>query len=407
MTLPDGRTAGVFRQGPTADRTSISDRVRRLMNPEQSRPRAMLALMPDETRLRQTQRLLARYPGPVYLPLENNVSGILANDRVWQAASVPNPLSIREILAHLRPGGRLPWEPPTARLRLPGDTELRRVDDGVTDHLLPVMLKPTEKRVLDCLSNWPLITAADMGAILGLSPSRVSRSTVHLKELGLLSAMLLEGQRRLALSDRGQSLIARRDRVSVGAAHRRWSVEPVDGRSPTSWQDVPGGRSRPLARTVEHTQAVQYFLAALIIQTKRTPGFAVSQLSPPHHATRYFWYGGSLRSIQPDAFGIVRVNRRDRPFFLEWERRALNPSTMSARLAPYLRYYSSNRPLVLIAFEDSMAGANFLAITRSETERTNVKLPLWVSSKEALEQAGPLGRAWRSPEALEPARVFR
>ena len=414
MTLPDGRTVGVIRQGPTADRTSISDRIRRLMDPQQSRPRALLALMPDQARLRQARRLLASYPGPVYLALEKDVSGMLADDRAWRAASAPNLLSLGEILAHLRPGGTLPWEAPASRLALPDDADLRRVDDGVPDHLLPAVLKPAEKRMLDCLADWPLITPADLGGILGLSPSGVSKLTARLEELGLLSAVVIEGRRRLALSDGGLSLLARRDRVSVGAAYRRWSVEPLDGEALSSWRDVPGGRSRPLARTIDHTQAVHLFMAALGRQAKGTPGYSVSEVSPPHHAARYFRYGGSLRSIHPDAFGMVRTNGRDQPFFLEWERRALNPSTMTARLAPYLRYYSSNRPLedhgerplVLIAFEDPLAEANFLGVARREMERLKVRLPLWVSHRDALEKAGPLGEAWRSPDVLEAVRIF-
>ncbi len=415
VTLPDGRTVGVIRQGPTADRTSISDRVRRLLDPQQSRPRALLAFMPDEARLRQARRLLARYPGPVYMTLEKDVSGMLADDRAWHAASAPNLLSLGEVLAHLRPGGTLPWEAPASRLALPDDANLRRVDDGAPDHLLPAVLKPAEKRMLDCLADWPLITAADLGGILGLSPSGVSKLTIRLGEPLLLSTVVLDGRRRLALSDRGLALLARRDRVSVGAAYRRWSVEPIDDGSPTSWRDVPGGRSRSLARTIAHTQAVHRFMAALARQAEGTPGCSVSQSSPPHHAARYFRYGGSLRSIHPDAFGVVRANGHSKPFFLEWERRALNPSTMAARLAPYLRYYSSNRPLddhgerplVLIAFEDPLAEANFLGVARREMERAGVEVPLWVSSREALKRAGPLGKAWRSPDVLEPVGIFQ
>lgn len=414
MTLPDGRTVGLIRQGPTADRTSISDRVRRLMDPDQSRPRALLALTPDEARLRHARRLLARHRGPVYLALEKDVSNMSAGDRVWRAASTPNSLSLGEILAHLRPGGALHREAPASRLALPDDADLRRVDFGVPGHLLPAALKPAEKRMLDCLADWPLVTAADMGGILGLSPSGVSKLTVRLGEFGLLSAVVLDGRRRLALSDKGLALLARRDRVSVAAAHRRWSVEPSEGERLSSWRDIQGTRCRPLARAIEHTRAAHWFIAALARQANRTPRFSVSQLSPPHHAARYFRYAGSLRSIHPDAFGIVRSNGRDQPFFLEWERRALNPSTMAARLAPYLRYYSSNRPvddhgerpLALIAFEDPLVEANFLGVARREMERSGVKLPIWASHREAIERAGPLGKAWRSPEAMEPSYVF-
>ena len=414
MLLPDGRTVGVIRQGPTADRTSFSERVRRLLDPEQSRPRALLALMPDEPRLRQARRLLARYPGPVYLSLERDAAYMSADDKVWHGTSAPALLSIDEIFAHLRTGGALPWERPTSRLSLPDDASLHRIDDDAADHLLPVLLKPAEKRMLDCLADWPLISAADLGGILGLSPSAVSKLASHLERLGLLSAVIIDGTRRLALSDGGLTILARRDRVSVGAAIRRWSVEPMDEQPPTSWRDLPGARIRPLARTIDHTQAVHRFMAALVGQAREMDGFHVAQVGPPHHAVRYFRYGGGTRSIHPDAFGVVQAGSWTLPFFLEYERRAVNPSTMAARLAPYLRYYSSNqslgdhgeRPLALIVFEDSLAEANFLGVARRETERFKVGLPLWVSHREALEETGPLGKAWRSPDALEPARIF-
>ena len=92
----------------------------------------------------------------------------------------------------------------------------------------------------------------------------------------------------------------------------------------------------------------------------------------------------------------------------------MNPSTMSARLAPYLRYYSSNqplddhghRPLVLVVFDDPLAEGNFLGVARREMERTAVKVSLWVSHRDALERAGPLGLVWRNPDVLEPASAF-
>ena len=414
MTLPDGRTVGVIRQGATTDRTSFSDRVRRLLDPEQPRPRALLALMPDEARLRQARRLLAPYPGPVYLSLERDAARLLADDRTWHGTSTPALLSLDEIFAHLRQGGAIPWERPTSRLSLPDDADLSEIDDDAADHLLSAALKPAEKRMLDCLADWPLVTVEDLSGILGLSDSRTWRLAARLGRLGLVTPVHLAGQRRFALSDGGLSLLARRDRVSVGAAVRRWSVEPMDDEAPASWRDIPGGRSRPLARTIDHTQAVHGFMAGLVRQAKGTKDYRVVQVSPPHHATRYFRYGGSLRSIHPDAFGVVQNGSRTMPFFLEYERRAVNPSTMAARLAPYLRYYSSNRPLedhghrplVLIVFDDPLAEANFLGVARRELERSGVKLPLWVSHTETMEQVGPLGNAWRNPEAMEPSRAF-
>ena len=58
-----------------------------------------------------------------------------------------------------------------------------------------------------------------------------------------------------------------------------------------------------------------------------------------------------LPALRRKALGATRHLRRPAagralvwPFFLEWERRAVRPVTMTERLAPYLRYYSSPRP---------------------------------------------------------------
>ena len=110
--------------------------------------------------------------------------------------------------------------------------------------------------------------------------------------------------------------------------------------------------------------------------------------------------------MRPDAFGLLRREGRAWPFFLEWERRAVRPVTMRRRLAPYLRYFASERPLedhgarpaVLIVFDGELAAAHFLRVAREEMERTGVEVPLWVSHREAIDERGPLEpAAWTKP----------
>ena len=112
-------------------------------------------------------------------------------------------------------------------------------------------------------------------------------------------------------------------------------------------------------------------------------------LDPPHRASRYFWHDGGQRSVHPDAFFMLRRGEETQAYFLEWERRAVRPSTMRDRLAPYLRYYSTKRPLddhgvtpiVLIVLEDEITAANFRQIARQEVERTGVRVPLLVANQ--------------------------
>ena len=112
-----------------------------------------------------------------------------------------------------------------------------------------------------------------------------------------------------------------------------------------------------------------------------------------------------MRSVNPDAFGVLKKGETTWAFFLEWERRAVRPSTMSERLAPYLRYYSSHRPTddhgtrpsVLVVFDDEISQTHFLRVAREEMRAEGAKVPLWVSHGEAVHALGPLGRAWRAP----------
>ena len=216
---------------------------------------------------------------------------------------------------------------------------------------------------------------------------------------------------RLALADRGMALLARRDRASVGVARRRWSVNPIDDAKPMDWRYVSGGRSRQLLRNTDHTAAVHGFLAALARQA-RALGWETAQLDPPHRASRHFRHQGTLRSVYPDAFGVLRRGPAAWAFFLEWERRAVRPATMAQRLAPYRRCYSSHqptddhgvRPQVLVVFDGDIPATHFLALAEREMARAGVKVPLWVSNRKAIDALGPLGRAWRTPGDWEPAR---
>ncbi len=404
MTLPGGRTLGVVRQGHTADRTGFSRRLWKLR--DGPLPGTVLVLATDEIRLRHARRLLARGSVEALLALERDAALAGPEDLVWSPSASGSAAALRNALGRLAPGGRLPVEEPPLRADMPGDVP------PDPDRALPILLSPAEKRALDLIFDWPWMLRTEMASLLSVSNRRVSQLVNPLEGFGLVTRPIA-GSGRLALTDRGLALLARRDRTSVAAARRRWSVAPLDSEGPAEWRNVSGGRSRQLLRNIEHTGAVHDFVAALARQALAL-GWEVARIDPPHRASRHFRHEGRTRSVNPDAFGVLRRGPAAWAFFLEWERRAVRPSTMATRIAPYLRYYSSHRPnddhgvrpSVLIVFDDHIAAANFLRVARDGMERTGVEVPLWVSHGAAVDALGPLGRVWRAPGDPEPAHVL-
>ena len=403
IALPDGRVISIVRQGPTTDRTGFSKRLWRLMVGHQHS--VALLLMPDETRLRYARKLLTEAPFIAYFALEQEVVHAGAGSSIWRTSTGHGVIDLGTVLDLAGPRGALPKEEPLMRASLPASLSTCAGEDW----LLSSLLRPVEKRALDSISDWPWITHTHLGALMSLKRSRLYEIVGRLRSLGLVSEFEIEGGRRLAVTDRGLAMLARRDRASVGAAKKRWSAVPLHANSPFTWRNVAGRRIRQLLRNLDHTTAVHGFIAALSRQA-RSLSWQVANLDPPSRASRYFQHADRLRSIHPDAFGVLQGGISPWLFFLEWERRAVRPVTMAARLAPYLRYYSSHqptddhgsRPDLLIVLQDDLASRHLLRIAREEVTRAAVELPLLVSHRALIEREGPLGRAWFTEGSTEP-----
>ncbi len=402
IELPGGRTVGIVRQGLTADRTGFSNRMWRLR--QGPLPGAVLVLMADDVRLRHVRRTLAGAPVPFYLALEREAVAASPDDPVWSPPAVSASVELRSVLDRIEKGSLLPEEEEPRMVSVPADLSVEGPGWKVPDYLLPATLKPAEKRALDLISDWPWITLTDLAGMLAVSVPRASQLVTPLEGFRLVTRPIA-GSGRMALTDRALALLARRDRTSVAVAKKRWSAAPLFPGTPFVWDNVTGARSRQLLRNVEHTAAVHSFLAAMTVQAGLLE-WEVSQVDPPRRASRHFKHGDGMRSVNPDAFGVLRKGETTWPFLLEWERRAVRPSTMSERLAPYLRYFSSHRPTddhgtrpsVLIVFDDEIVQTHFLRLARDEMQAKGVTVPLWVSHRAAIEQLGPLGRAWRAPD---------
>ena len=410
LRMPDGRRIGVVRLGRTAERTPVAKRLRRLRRI--AGLGAVLLTAPDEVRLRQVRRLVKGAPAITFVALEAEAVRLGADARIWRAPSGSARLSLRELSGYVVAHGGWSDERPLTRLTLPRPVRLPDQARTRNTWLLPARLGASEKRVLDAIGDWPWIRPAHLRPLIGVGARRLAQLLQRLTELDLVCALMIAGRRRLALTDAGIACLARRDRTAVGDARKRWSVRRgsrVEPGSALGWREVPGLRARQLLRNLDHTEAVHSWGAGLAEQASVRSQQLV-QFEPPHRASRYFRHQGCPRSIHPDAFGVLRSDAEDWSFFLEWERRAVRPATMRARLAPYIRYYDTGRPIedhgvrpaLLVVFEDELAAGHFLRLAAEEMERAEVTVPLLVSDRRALEQSGALGSGWRAIEPLPP-----
>ena len=275
LTLRGGRTVGIVRQGLTSDRTDFSKRLWRLT--QGPRPGAVLLLMPDEARLRHARRLLAQSPVAALFALESEAVAATPDDPVWRLRSVNASVGLRAAIHRLPPGGSIPAEQPLARTSMPEDIDENGTGRGVPEHMLPALLNPAEKRVLDLLSDWPWLTLDDLAGLLGVTYQRASKLTSALEGFGLI-VRIPAAPRRMALTNLGLAVLARRDRSSVGGARKRWSAAPTDA---GDWRNVSGRRSRQLLRDMQHTAAVHAFIAALATQARDT-GWGDRPARPAH-----------------------------------------------------------------------------------------------------------------------------
>ena len=276
ITLTDGKTVGIVRQGLTADRSGFGKRLWRLR--DGPTPGTVLVLMADAVRLRHARRLLSTTDVPALFALEREAVLAEAGDRIWRPTKVSAAVDLRYELDRMRPGGALPAERPLARASLPEDLAWDAPGREVPDHLLPALLKPAEKRALDLLLDWPWLSLEELAGLLGVSRPRAYQLTAALEGFGL-ATRIPAGGRRLALADRGLAVLARRDRAAVGGPGSGGAPHP---RTPATSAPSPAGGAASSCATCG----------------TRPPSTALSRPWPASPAP---WGGGSSCSTRPSA----------------------------------------------------------------------------------------------------------
>ena len=119
VSLPDGKTVGILRQGTTADRSGFAKRLWRLR--DEPMPGTVLVLMADGVRLRHARRLLSTTDVPALFALEREAVLAGAGDRIWSPPRVGAAVHLRYALDRTDPGGELPVEDEPRLVSAPAD----------------------------------------------------------------------------------------------------------------------------------------------------------------------------------------------------------------------------------------------------------------------------------------------
>ena len=424
ITLSEGRSVGLLRQGPTLPSANLRYRLRTLENlPFEKRPMATLVLAHSDQANRRAVRTLGD-PKPHRWTFVATEGELLAGDHkdvVWQQCGkgidfmlpveVGPSLSLNFIIARTddlaerfdelrrqhNPGKEREPKPDPDTLY---PTRLRTAMPEPSELLgssLAVRLTGAEKDALDLLAAWPLCTTGQLAGLMGGVTRR--RANQVLRSLAGHSLVREEGERHV-LTDEGLRCLARRDRAAIGPVLGRWSARKRRRRNSTSLV-YAGTALRAIASQMEHHDAITGFASMLSAEATRSRDYHVLDLMPTSRSAVGYRRNWTNYVVHPDASFQMAYREQWRFYLLELERRATTPRRVRTRLGNYRRYFDSGwphrdhgglPPLVLFVFPTPDAEEGFLHGVSGSNRPI-----LFTSNLRTLASRGVLGDAWRLP----------
>ena len=429
VTLSGGRSVGVLRQGAALPSAHLRYRLRTAENLSVSqRPSVTLVITGSDQATRRAIRTLGHTVEheTFFVATEGE---LLAGDHrsvAWQQCGhgmgaqvkIAPYLSLENIVASISwlvdrdARDRRDKTPPAQREPTPDPyslhpSHLRSAMPDPTEQVkssLAVQLTRAEKEALDLLAAWPLCTTDQLAGLMGGVTRR--RANQMLRSLAGRSLVHSENQRHV-LADEGLRYLARRDRAAVRMALGRWS--PRKRRRSRGAAPVISGTSlRSLDSQLDHQDAINTVAAALSAEVARSDDHHLLELLPTSRSSIGYRYQGADYVIHPDATFWLSCQGDWRPYFLEFERRAVTPRRVRARLKNYPRYFASGwagldhagqLPLVLFVFETHDAEDAFLLAAGAH------RLPICTSNLELIDDLGVLREVWRWPPPNAPDRL--
>ncbi len=396
ITLHDGRSFGVVRQGLALRRRSLYDRLRAIAEYDYTRrPDTVLILVPSVWEERLTTRFCEnRNLRDCYVAVESRDALEGRDLRLWCCTSWvigSRFFSLEGVVSRASPGGGPRTESPERkRASLPRPERMTQAAPAFG-------VSPSEKRTLDLITDHPMIPREHLALWLGVSEGRVSqmmRSLVH--TWGLVERHGKRGDVRYTLSAEGIRYVTHRDRAELPTTRGIWSTALTTDKQ--GRRRHAGHRIETWARQTKHADGITWFLSQLQAEARADPDSELEWSVPTARSDRAYNWGDS--AIAPDAVGRMTAQGLRIPFYFEHELRARHPRGVIARLRPYTRYYHSNEP----GEDQPPYPVTLFVVDTEEVEATYVSaasrmilmtVPVLVSCVPVLSHTGILGRSWR------------
>ena len=396
ITLHDGRSFGVVRQGLALRRRSLYDRLRAIAEYDYSRrPGTVLILVPSVWEERLTTRFCEeRNIRDCYVAVESRDALERRDLRLWCSTSWvigSRFFTLEGVISRGSPGGGPRTQSPERkRASLPRPERMAQAAPAFG-------VSPSEKRTLDLITDHPMIPREHLALWLGVSEGRVSQMMRSLVNTwGLVERRGNRGDTRYTLSAEGIRYVTHRDRAQLPTTQGIWSTALTTDKQ-GRWHHV-GHRIETWARQTRHADGITWFLSKLEAEARADPHSELEWSVPTARSDRAYNWGES--AIAPDAIGQMIAEGLRIPFYFEYELRARHFRGVLARLRPYESYYWSNEPgedqppfpttLFVVDTEDVEA-----TYVRTAAHMSRMSLPIFVSCRPVLSDTGILGPSWR------------
>ena len=396
ITLHDGRSFGVVRQGLALRRRSLYDRLRAIAEYDYSRrPGTVLILVPSVWEERLTTRFCQdRNIRDCYVAVESRDALARRDLRLWYCTSWvigSSFFSLKGVVSRSSPGGGPRTQSPERkRASIPRPEQMVQAAPAFG-------VSPAEKRTLDLITDHPMIPREHLACWLGVSEGRVSQMMRSLVDTwGLVERRGQRGDTRYTLSAEGIRYVTHRDRAQLPTTQGIWSTALT--RDKQGRRRHVGHRIETWARQTRHADGITWFLSKLEAEARADPDSELVWSVPTARSDRAYNWGDS--AIAPDAVGQMTAQGLQVPFYFEYELRARHPRGVIARLDPYEDYYWSPEhkddqppyPVTLFVVDTEEVEDTYV---RTAARMSRMSLPIFVSCIPVLSHTGILGRSWR------------